>query len=90
MGKDFDSGADSHLDNPDGISTERIYTVNEIIQAAREGRISGPIGMNTFVVFASDGKTVDWGGYIDWSVADELAFAIMDMKRRWYDKVEKQ
>lgn len=88
MGKVFDSGADYNLDNQDGV--KRTYTVDEIIQAAREGRISGPIGMNTFVVFASDGKTVDWGGHIDRSVADELAFVIMDMKRKWNDKVEKQ
>ncbi len=88
MGKDFDSGADYNLDYQDGV--KRTYTTAEILEAAREGRITGPIGMNTFVVFASDGKTVDWGGYIDRSVADELAFAIMDMKRKWNDKVEKQ
>lgn len=88
MAKDFDSGADYNLDYQDGV--KRTYTTVEILEAAREGRITGPIGMNTFVVFASDGKTVDWGGYIDRSVADELAFAIMDMKRKWNDKVEKQ
>lgn len=55
--------------------------MDEIIQAVREGRISGPIGMNTFVVFAFDGQTLDWGGVIDPRVADELAFAIMNMKR---------
>lgn len=88
MGKDFDSGADYNLDCQDGV--KRTYTTAEILEAAREGRITGPIGMNTFVVFASDGKTVDWGGYIDQRVADELAFAIMDMKRKWNDKVEKQ
>ena len=88
MAKDFDSGADYNLDYQDGV--KRTYTTVEILEAAREGRITGPIGMNTFVVFDSDGKTVDWGGYIDQSVADELAFAIMDMKRKWNDKVEKQ
>lgn len=88
MGKDFDSGADFNLDYQDGVN--RTYTTEEILKAAREGRITGPIGMNTFVVFASDGKTVDWGGYIDHRVADELAFAIMDMKRKFNDKVEKQ
>ena len=88
MAKDFDSGADYNLDYQDGV--KRTYTTVEILEAAREGRITGPIGMNTFVVFASNGKTVDWGGYIDRSVADELAFTIMDMKRKWNDKVEKQ
>ena len=79
MGKDFDSGADFNLDCQDGV--KRTYTTAEIIEAVRKGRITWPIWMKTFVVFASDGKTVDWGGYIDPSVADDLAFAIMDMKR---------
>lgn len=71
------------------METEKSYSVEEILAAAREGRISGPVGMGTCLIVTVDGQgQMQWAGPVTPAHADEIAFQLMAAKRRPPEKVE--